>query len=588
MATPPDEIRRLENEIRRLRAELERTREEREEERRVPPAVLRRLPPPPPSRPGESPRSFIARRREYYERLPELIEELEEETEGEIEQPPFRTAVPPPSREPNESMGAFIARRRKYYAQQRAALKEQAMREQMAAMAIPQEMLPAVPTEPEPGETREAFLLRQRAALEERERAAAAIAAERRAQARSAASSTLTEEETMAMAQRRAERRTARAVRMARGILRQRAAAQKIEIPFIKGDEESDAAFDVRVAEATLQKEKAERAWLDAIHALENVLRRPDVELATRHTAAGAIPPSPKFRAAVAAQKALAAAVLEVFYNPTEYGLTEEGLTQEEVRERRAAEMVPGVPIVNIEATIDNYSRSKRDADAIVRTALDMLGHQYSQIDQWIAFNFLSNIGQLPQDFSASMIPQVPGDEFERQAKDYLERRGGFIGPVDHSAEITPTVLEAGPPAVLGPPRPTDPQEIINEAVDDMEGNYRRAQNSMNGDIATLAGAYTSGALNSAQRAAIEQFASQNGITLPAASEIPAAPEERFANNSNVQGVIAEIGRLRNMNTPESLSALRVLVARLAAESVSDNPDVAAQALYILQQTGLV
>lgn len=591
MATPPDEIKRLEAEIRRLRAEMERSREELEEER-LSPEVAGRIPPAPTARRGESLASYMQRRREYYEQLPETIRRLEEEEGTEEERRRRLGGIlaargQPPERQPNESIGAFIARRRRYYAEQKQALKEEAERERLAAMAIPEEQLPAIPSKPEPGESREAFLARQRAAVEERERAVASIMEERREAARSTAQPTLTQEEALALSERRTERRTARAVRLARRILKQRAAAEKIEVPFVPEEGESQAAFDVRVAEAQLRKSMAEKEWNDAIHALEEILRYPQVELATRQTAAGPIPPSPRLRAVAAANKAFAMAVLEVFYDPARYGLTPEGLTQEEVGEQRMSAAVPAIPIVSITKAIDDYTVSKRNADALVREATDMLGHQYSQIDQWIAFTFLSGIGKLPQDFTADMIMQVPGNEFEQQAKDFLIRHGGFIGLADHTAEINRPIMEAGPPVVLGPLQPTDPQAIITEAAGYMKEKYDDALRSMNNDVSQLVEGYSSGVLNAEQRGIVENFAAANGITLPPVAEVPATPEARFSKDSNAQGLINEIARLRSMNTPESMMALRALVARLAAESVSDNPDVAARALYVMQAAKL-
>lgn len=592
MATPSDEMKRLEAEIRRLRAEMERSREEREEERRLPAEVAGRIPPAPTAKKGESVASYMQRRREYYEKLPETIERLEEEEEPDEERrgrlgKMLAATGQPPAREPGESTGDFIARRRRYYAEQRQALKEEAERERLAAMAIPEELLPKLPAEPEPGESREAFLARQRAAVGEREKTAASIAGERRAAARSASQPTLTQEEVFALSEHRAERRTARAVRLARRILKQRTAAEKIEVPFGPDEGESQAAFDVRAAETQLQKTMAEKEWNDAIHALEEILRYPEVELATRKTVTGPIPPGARLRAVAGANKAFAMAVLEVFYEPTKYGLTPEGLTQEEVSEQRIAAMPAGIPIVSLTATMDSFMISKRDADALVRDATDMLDHQFSQIDQWVAFTFLSGIGRLPQDFTAGMIIQIPGAEFERQAKDFLIRHGGFIGATDHAAEINQPIIEAGPPIVLGPLQPTDPQAIITEAADYMKGKYDDALRSMNNDVAALVEGYSSGVLNAEQRGIVESFAAANSIVLPAVTEVPATPEARFSADSNAQGVISEIAKLRAMNTSESLMALRALVARLAAESVSDDPDVAARALYIMQASKL-
>lgn len=594
MATPPDEIKRLQEELRRLREEVARSDVEEEEIRRLPPEVFSRIPPAPvarpskPGRPGESLSSYMERRKEYYAGLPDIIATLEEEEENPEEKRRrlgrmIAIGGGAPPRAPGESLGSFIARRRKFYAEQRVALREASVREQMAAAAIPEELLPHIPSGPEPGESREAFLARQRSAVEERERVASSIRAERAAAARSAAQPSLTSEEILASSERSERLRARRAFRLGKSILIQKASAEKLEesVPIAPEIGESRQAFDVRQAEARLQAATAKHEWESAVHSMENTLRYP-------YAAISGGPSAPaKIAMTERVNKAFAQAVLDIVMDPESHGLTPGGLTQREIAAQRLAAVSGQVPIVNLHATIDSYIASKRGQEALIREATDMLGHQQSQVDQWIAFQFLTSVNRLPPDFTADMIMKVEGDVFEQQAKDYLLRHGGFIGSVDHSNEVNARIVEAGPPPVFGPPLPTDPREIIDEAADMMKSAYGTEESGSGYALDTIVEAYRSGSLDGEQRSVIEQFASVEGIALPSPAAVSAVPEERFGTDSNVQGVIAEIKRLMVMNTAESRTALRALLARLAAETVSEDADTSAKAVYILTSAGL-
>lgn len=592
MATPPDEINRLREELKRLQQQL---------------AELRQ-------RELEGTREAGAA---------ELAERRRREEMG----------LEKPMRREGETRGQYIARLRRFYAQQRRVQQRAeriALRQQAAEpFLIREENLPPLPTAPEPGESQEQFARRQRAVMEERDRIISEARARALAAARSVKTSELSEAEVEAMRSRTRESLRSSAIATAAQLLRLKAHADKIVVPYMPDPGESELHFQQRVTNATILRDTDLLDYESRLRGFRNDLQRlaPEELELERLRESGWTPEqisayvetlpagARKNIEAYRRMREYAQTVIQAVEFPEEYGLTPDGRYVRNVAmqglEEAAVASLPALP--SITKLIMGYNDAKKRAVSILDKANQMLRDVTSQIEQNIAFKFLVAVHKLPQDFNNTMIPQVPAEELIRQAQAYLMRRGGFIGIMDFTRYISARVVDAGPPPVIEPPLPPDPQEIIDVAADQLAQDYMRAQREMDSAKDQIISLYAQGAVTEAQLPEVVRWQTENGITLPQLPSTFGTPEAMFASNPRVKELIERIKTLRSSDSQVDRRALIQLVSSLYAATVNVLPEVpenaeemtpgeleryaervreaknrADMARYILEETGMI